>query len=342
MKRLTNSAKGVGFLSLDLDQDIYTQFKNNLFTALKKFGSGKKTRAVHHLIESNIVKMGIFSGEAANRINFNGQNQDRIGEIILNTHFFDDSLDSHGSIAHATKIFALEDSIRKEKTYINEKQIYNIEQLEKNKKETQEKFLGSLDYIKTIDGIYFAWLGALAFNTVQNNEQSKPKIITTTSDLLAATLKKIYSKVNPKIESDVHQLLEAIAIYFIQIFYYDLSSVYALHQLKKAFQDETLETIKMSKVTKFNEFGDLADLLKETNLLPITKTTFVLEMEKIFGKFAYQHYISNSLTDFMVVMANMSHRTQLFENAYPVDEVLHERLEELLLNEQKNIKIVSK
>jgi hypothetical protein len=44
----------------------------------------------------------------------------------------------------------------------------------------------------------------------------------------------------------------------------------------------------------------------------------------------------------MGFMANLSHNTQLFRDSYPVDDEVHKRLEELLLNEQKNIKIINK
>ena len=118
-----------------------------------------------------------------------------------------------------------------------------------------------------------------------------------------------------------------------------MRAAYALNSLKKGFKDEIVESIERAKVTKMDSFNDLAKLLKGTELLPITENTFDLQMNKMFGKLAYEEYIQPSLVTFLAYMANLAQPNQLFKDSFPVDEDLHTRLEELLLNEQKKITI---
>lgn len=340
MKKLFNQSKNTGVIPITLQPEEYEQFKKNLMTALKKFSSSRKTRAVHKLINNNSVISGIFSGDSALSLVANLIHNNEIKHVILNLAMYDDSLAGSGTVTLASRIIDYEQQIQKEETFVNEKRLLNIEKLQEKRKEVVEKFLKSIDYIKAIDGIYFGWLLVLATKAIDNESKTKAKIVTLASDILANILKKMYTQVrNTKIESDVHQLIEAIAIYFIKIYFYGESGSYALNSLKKAFSEDTIDAIKRARVTQFKEFNDLAKILKETELMPITENVFESLMKRYFGKYAYEEYIQKSLVDYCAFMANLAYNTQLFRDSYPVDDESHRRLEELLLNEQKNIKI---
>jgi hypothetical protein len=339
MKRLYRPVKNVGIIAVDLPPKVYDDFKKKLFTALRKFGSGKKTRAVHKIVDKNIVESGLFSGDAATLLTSAGLKNNELKYIILNLAYFDDSVSGQGAVKLGTEIEHLKKKIQKEETFVNEARLHNLEKLQENQKETYEKFLKSLDYIKMVDGIYFAWLLVLARHTIENESATKPKITTVAADILASILKKLYLQVKNNMDSDVHQLIEAIAIYFIRIYFYGESSTYVLNLLKKAFKEDIIDTIKRTKVNKITEFNYLSKLLSETELLPITKNTFDLQMARLFGKYGYEQYVQSSLVDFLAFMANLAHPNQLFKDSYPVEEKLHERLEELLLNEQKQMVI---
>jgi hypothetical protein len=338
VKRLTSTQiRNAGIIAVDLDPEEYQKFKDNTFVALRKFSSSRKTKAVHKIIENNLLEPALFNGEAANYLVTPIYKETVLHRIAFNLYYFDDSLDRNGAVNYATRLQNIKAKIQKEKTYLSEKQLYNLEQLNNDKEEISEKLLHSLDYIKLIDGIYFGWLIMLSHSAVANESSGKAKIITVAADILASILKKMYMKVNPKIEPEVHQVIEAIAIYFIRIYFYGETAQYALNLLQKAFSEETLEVIKKSKVTRFQHFNELSVILKETQLLPLTTNTFDLQMQKMFGKYAYEYYIQTSLVDFIAFMANLAHPTQLFKDAYEVDDDSHLRLEELLLNEQKKI-----
>jgi hypothetical protein len=337
MKRIVFEGKNTGISLIKLELEEREELKKKLMTALKKFGSSRKTKAVHKLINSDLIYPAIFGGQgseelAASRVS----NNNAIKAIFMNIYQYDDSLAGNGTVNLGTRINDFDDKIRSEETYVDEKKLLKIEKLKEQREETVDKFLKSLDYMKMVDGIYFAWLVFLARIAVKDESRTKAKIVTVGSDILADILKNMYQKTKPgKMDPDVHQLIEAIAIYFIRIYFYGESSTYALNLLKQAFSEDTVEAIKRAKVTKINEFNDVAKLLRETELMPITENVFDSLMNRMFGKFAYEKYIQQSLVDYLAFMANLTHNTLLFKDSYPINEDLHKRLEELLLNEQK-------
>lgn len=339
MKRLYRQTRNLGIIGVDLSPEVYEDFKKKLFTALRKFGSGKKTRAVHKIVDKNVIMTGLFSGEASNVLVAPGMKDNALRYIIMNLTYFDDSVSGQGSVKLGTELEHIQKKIQKEETFVNEARLHNLEKLQDKQKETYEKFLKSLDYIKMVDGVYFGWLLTLSRHAVENESAGKPKIVTVAADILAGILKKLYMQVKNNMDKEVHQLIEAIAIYFIRMYFYGESASYSLNLLKKAFSEEVIDAIKRAKVTKIDSFNDLAKLLSETELLPITANTFDLQMARMFGKYGYEEYVQPSLVDYLAFMANLAHPNQLFKDSYPADEKLHERLEELLLNEQKQIVI---
>ncbi len=340
MKKLTtDDLPNAGILKIELDPEVHEEISKRTLTALRKFSSSKKTKAVHKILVNKILTPSAFSGSAANYLVAPISKGKTLREMRFNLFFFDDSLDRNGAVGYATKIETANRDIRKEKTFLGDKQVYNLEQLDEDKKELNEKFLDSLDYIKLVDGTYFGWLLYLSGEIITNGNTLKPKIVTASADILADILKKMYMKVNAKIEPEVHQLIEAIAIYFINIYYYGETAQYTLNKMGPVFSEEIIETIKASKVTQFKEFNDLSVILKETQLLPLTTSTFDLQMQKMFGKYGYEFYIKEALSTFIAFMANLANPSQLFKDAYEVNDESHKRLEELLLNEAKGVKI---
>ncbi len=343
-KRLTNQEiPNSGVISIKLDPESYSKLMKNAFTALRKFSSNKKTRSVHKLLTAGVVYPAIFSGNGSDYLVMSNVKNNTLRLMNFNLKMFDDSLSQAGAVGFASKIQDFDTQIQKEKTFLGEKQVYNIEQLNEDKDEVIDKFLKSIDYIKLVDGIYFGWLSVLS-DSIVTKEGDKSKVLMSAATILSDVIKKMYSKMSTgrKMDSEVHQLIEAIAIYFMRIYYYGETAQYALNLMKKGFPEETLEVIKRTGVTQFKEFNDLTLILNATQLMPITKTTFDLEMQRMFGKYAYEMYIQMSLASFIAFMANLANPSQIFKDAYEMDDESHKRLERLILDEQKNIKIESK
>ena len=340
MKRITTvDLANSGIHKVELSPETQDKMTDNTFTALRKFSSSRKTRAVHKILSNRILVPGIFGGSVSEYLISPNVKGNTLRRLIFNLYFFDEALDHNGSVGYATELEKIEVKIRKEKTFLSDKQILNIEKLKEEKEEINEKFLGSLDYIKLVDGAYFGWLSTLSESALGNESLSKPKIVTIVSEILASILKKMYLQVNTKMEPEVHQIIEAISIYFIRIYYYGETAQYVINLMKKGFNDEILEAVKKTRVTQFKEFNDLSVIMKEAQLLPLTKNTFDLQMQKMFGKYGYEYYIQPSLMTLIAFLANMAHPSQLFKDTYGIDDEACERLEELLLNEQKKVKI---
>jgi len=339
MKRLEKRTSNAGAIRVEFNPEEYKKFSDNLFTALRKFGSGKKTRAVHKLVDKKVVIMGVFSGDAANALVIPAMKGSVLHYMLLSSTSFDDTISSKGAVGLAVDRLHLDRKIKEEETFVNEARLHKIEKLKENYDEITEKYLKSLDYIKIVDGIYFGWLLALSYHTISNDSPTRAKIVTTSADILADVLKKLYQQVNKSMDGEVHQLIDAIAIYFIRMYYLGETATYAMNKMRKGFSEEILDAISRAKVNQIKEFSDLAKLLSGTELLPITPKTFDMQMERMFGKLAYTEYITPSLATFIAFMANLAQPNQLFKDSFPVNDELHSRLEELVLNEQKLITI---
>ncbi len=336
MKNLTTSIKNSSLYEINLDNDYYTKFKDNMFASLRKFGSSRKTKAVHKLVDENIIRLATFSGEEANSLSATASNGNKLKAMLLNVFLFDDSLDQHGAVQIAGEITQIQAKIQKEKTYLTDKQILSVEALNKQLDEKMDKLLNTLDYIKIIDGIYFEYLKFLTNMILTQEQTAKSKVIAIASDIIASLIKKIYLKVQRTIEPEMHQLIEAVAVYFILTFYFGETGPYAIARMKGSFKPEVLDQIKEAKLTRFRTFSELTLLIKELNIVNITESAFDSQIQKIYGRYAFENYIQKTLQDFLAINANLAYNTQLF-NAFPLDDELHARLEELILNGRKKI-----
>lgn len=336
MKNLLSEIKNTSLYEIHLDDKYYEKFKDKIFATLRKFGSSRKTKAVHKLVDENIIRLATFSGTEANSLSAAVATNNKLRAILMNVFLFDDSLDQHGAVQIAGEINSIQQTIRKEKTYLTDKQILSIEALNEELDAKMAKLLDKLDYIKIIDGIYFEYLKFLTRLILTQEQTSKSKVVTVASDIIATIIKKIYTKVQRKIEPETHQLIEAVSVYFILTYYFGEAGPYALAKMKGAFKQEVLDMIKAVKVTRFKTFDELTYLIKELNIVNITESAFGAQLQKIYGRYAYDNYIKKSLQEFLAVNANMAYNTQLF-NAFALDDELHVRLEELILNAQKQI-----
>ena len=336
MKNLINTTKNSSLYEIQLDDDHMKLFKDRIFAGLRKFGSSRKTKAVHNLTDKDVLHLATFSGEVANVLSSTFSTGNKLRGILINVFLFDDSLDQHGAVQLAGEIALLQSKIQKEKTYLTDKQILNVEELNKELDEKMLKLINTLDYIKIIDGIYFEYLRFLTDMILTQEQTAKSKVIAIASDIIATIIKKIYMKVQRKIEPETHKLIEAVSVYFILTYYFGEAGPYALAKIKGSFDQEHLDAIKNVKVTKFKTFSELTFLIKELNIVNITESAFNTQLQKIYGRYAFETYIQGSLQDFLAVNANLAYNTQLF-NAFALDDELHARLEELILNGRKKI-----
>ena len=182
-KKLVRTQSNVGIMLIEMDTKMYEEFSKKMFAALRKFGTSRKTRAVHKLIDKMMPAPAIFAGTASNVLVLASAKDTTLHHISLNMYHFDDTLGGKGSVGLATEMMDLEKKIKKEETFVNDARLKNIETLKKNKEETESKLLKSFDYIKMVDGTYLGWLLLMARITVTQDSAGKAKIVTTAADI---------------------------------------------------------------------------------------------------------------------------------------------------------------
>ena len=99
-------------------------------------------------------------------------------------------------------------------------------------------------------------------------------------------------------------------------------------------------TMELSKI-KITTFESLAEIFQVLGVANISPGTLKTQMINLVGKEVYSLYYIN-YPNFISLMANLNYKTQLFPKLFEVDSTLQTRLEELILNQKRNIIIKEK
>ena len=367
------------------DKDVYLQFKTRLTTALSKFPSSRKTKIVHALIQKNIVSLGLMhktGGEMPPVVMFSKDKT--LHRIFLEPDQINDSTGgSKDLLTLLNDLLKINKQIANEKKFVTEFQIYKIEEFQKDKEKIVEGILESIDWLKSIDLIYFGYLQLLSLLAVDKNQPEKVKVFKVAEELLQTQLLKIINKVDRNLLNDDEKkrvytlgLQFFILTYFLQIntkmaidilknhrgewvnaALEDFAPIADDAELKTPYEKEnqklklsgkrdTLDehhkamTTELGKI-KIDSFEALAEVLQKLGIANISRQALKNQMEVLVGKEAYSLYYNN-YPNFISLMANLNYKTQLFPKLFEVDAKLQTRLEELILNQKRNVLVKEK
>ena len=317
----------------------YEEYKRKHFLALQKFKSSRKTKAVHHLIETNNFIHSMFAGDGINKITAVTFQDNKLLMINLNADKFADFVIGDGASKTIFELNKIYDNIEKEKTIVSQYQMLNIEKLINNFKQKEQYFLSIFDYMKSIDGIYYGYLTYLIRRILLNNPTQKKKLLELSVELFQSILIKLYlksTKTHP--DSNIKQFLYLIALYFVFNYYLGLKSNEIILRVKKIFGEADAEFLQRIKHTKIEKLEDIVYLLNETEVLKIQTSFFRTLMYSFFEETGYE-LIEFSLQSALAFFCSINHQNILFNSITPNEKITF-RIEELILNEKRNIIIV--
>jgi len=373
-------------ITLDILEDkvIYEEFKAKLKTALSKFPSSRKTKIVHELITKNIISLGLIHtarGEMPPVVMFNKENT--LHRIFLDPDAINDSTGgSKDLLSLLNEFINLGKKINKEKKYITDLQIYNLESLNKEKAEIQDKLLNSVDWLKCIDLIYFGYLQLLAIRAVDKNQPEKVKVFKVAEELLQKQVQKIIDRKDAGILKDVEKrkVYNLGIQFFILTFFLQMSSKSALDILKNRrgewventlgdlipdidtrnetpYEKKNRETSKTDKKDQLDSYHD--QIIKELQGIKITSFEVLAEILGKLGVINITPQTMRTLMEnlvgkevytlyydnypsFIALAANLNYKTHLFPKLFEIDDVLQKRIEELILNQKRTIVVKEK
>lgn len=381
---IVNKAPAV-VLDILEDKEVYVQFRDKLKVALSKFPSSRKTKIVHELISKNIVSLGLMHQTGSELPPVVMFNKDKtLHRIFLEPDQINDSTGgSKDLLSLLNDLMKINKQISTEKRFVTEFQIYKIEEFQKDKVKIVDQILEGIDWLKSIDLIYFGYLQLLALLAVDKNQPEKVKVFKIAEELVQKQILKIITKSGNKIDSDPEKkrVYNLGLQFFILTYFLQISNKMAIDILKNhrgewvnatledfapAEQDvdietkheklahkenlinkrDTLEnyhkhmTQELSKI-KIDSFESLAEIFQKLGVANISPGTLKTQMMNLVGKEVYSLYYTN-YPNFISLMANLNYKTQLFPKLFEVDSVLQKRLEELILNQKRNIIIKEK
>jgi len=333
---LFDSKNAAAFLSPQLPPEVYEQFKKNIFLALQKMNTSRKTKAVHKIVDSNMVTCDVFIDKIQDRISYIVSSENVLLRVQLNAAMFADFLQGIGIAKLVARINELNELIEKEKQLINEYQKYNIDKLTAELNKQYELFLSAFDYMKIVDGIYFAFISYLTRRIILTNAKEKAKVFETLSAVFSSIFQYIYRKNTKSIPDDtMKKQLNMLAAYFVLNYYLGLTSMEIFAKFKRIYGEGEVERIKKSTKLNLKNFEDFADLLYDTGVLKIQKSFFNTIMRQMFGERGYE-LIKGNLQDAVSYFCSINHKNILFNSISP-NEKLTFRLEEIVLNEKSKV-----
>ena len=381
---IVNKAPAV-VLDILEDKDVYLKFKDKLKMTLSKFPSSRKTKIVHELIMKNIISLGLMhktGGEMPPVVMFNKDKT--LHRIFLEPDQINDSTGgSKDLLTLLNDLMKVNKQISQEKKFVTEFQIYKIEEFQKDKDKIVEQILESIDWLKSIDLIYFGYLQLLSLMAVDKNQPEKVKVFKVAEELLQTQLLKIINKVDRNLLNDDEKkrVYNLGLQFFILTYFLQINSKMAIDILKNhrgewvnaaledfapVIDDEKLTTpyeknnqkIKLTGKRddldehhkaltkelgsiKIDSFEALADIMQKLGVANISRQALENQMKVLVGKEVYSLYYNN-YPNFISLMANLNYKTQLFPKLFEVDSKLQTRLEELILNQKRNVIIKEK
>lgn len=381
---IVNKAPAV-VLDILEDKEVYVQFRDRLKVALSKFPSSRKTKIVHELISKNVISLGLMHKTGTEMPPVVMFNKDKtLHRIFLEPDQINDTTGgSKDLLTLLNELMKVNKLISNEKKFVTEFQIYKIEEFQKEKKEIVEKILEGIDWLKSIDLIYFGYLQLLSLLAVDKNQPEKIKVFKVAEELLQKQILKITNKIDRNLLNDTEKkrVYNLGIQFFILTYFLQISNKAAIDILKNhrgewvnaaledfapASGDALLETPydknnkkedlsnkrdnledhhkfmvqEFSKI-KIDSFEALADILGKLGIANVSRSALRNQMEIMVGKEAYSLYYNN-YPNFISLMANLNYKTQLFPKLFEVDAPLQKRIEELILNQKRNVIIKEK
>ena len=338
-RMLFDSKNNAAYDSVMLDEKTYETIKKNLFLALQKNKSSRKTKTVHHLIENNLFEFAMFMGSIKDRLTYSTSIENKLLKIQINCEYFADFLSGVGIAKLIASIKETQAKISKEREVLSDFQEYNIDKLTKKLDDLYEMFISAFDYMKIIDAVYFEYIRFLIKRIFVTEARERTKLLNATSLVFSSIFQSILRKI-AKVSPDnaTKNKFNMIGAYLVLNYYAGLTPGEILTKFKKVYGEENIEFLKNSSKLRLNNFEDIADLMFETGIMKINKSLFETSMKKFFGEMGYK-LISDNLQDALTFFISLNHKTILF-NAISPNEKLTFYIEEIVLNQKSKVLIV--
>ena len=339
--------KSYGNFFVVMQEEELKEFTKRLKVTLSKHSSSAKTRLLSKIISNNnVIKLAFFGSKSVNEFfMFAPVHKEGIPfKIVINCEHIDASYGSKSLVALYSEIMTLEKDIKRESMLLSDARMKSVENMKNQRKNLMKDFLENIDYFALLDTVYFAALGVLAERILIDEKNLGSKVLTIFSDIIAKFLMKIWYQYHAgdenEITPEIRQLIDAASIYFVRVYYFKESglSILKLLDRKSIFKFDVLETLKNAKINSFKEFKEFAVLLDRLNLFEITPNAFELLWIKTLSERVYRYYFRDSLARAITTVAFISKPNRIIEKNEIIDSELQGRLEELLLNEQRNIR----
>jgi len=324
-------------INLKQDDKVQKKFLQNIKTVLQKIGSSHKTKAIHKLVEEEILYIGYgvkdISKKRSSTYGTMYLNGIKLSGLIADLSVIVDPADLDTMSNHVKSINKGNKELLRVKSTITDTSALQIKNLDSNISQSFEELLESIDYFALVDVYYYLYIETLAVIGLKGN--GKNKLFEATYNVFKVVVSTVLKKMHVKPLPEEIDKFEIIMDYIFARKFTDQSSVSVLAKLSKLFGEENIQFLKDLKPDKYTEFKSMATLFTKAGLVSITETALMNEFKIVAGEESVSN-LEGTFDEIIAYIVSTNYKSTIFNtpNLSQDDQI---RLEQLVLNYKKDI-----
>jgi len=320
----------------------YKTFLTNIKTVLQKIGSSSKTKAIHEVVEKEIVHLGFgtvdISGRTASEFGSQTMSSGKLNALVADVKNVVDASDRTEAAKLYTKFVTASQELSKAKTTITDATEININRIEKELEQTLTDIIDLIDFFKLVDVYYYLYIEALAKTGIKG--KGKIKLFETLHEVLRdSALKTVKKYSKDDLTSDKLNRFDVAFDYIFTANFTGASTGSIMSKLNGIHGKDKTEFLREMGVTKYTNYKNLGEILTKAHVINITDNMIMKELAKNAGE-KIETIIEGDMVEVVAYLISTLYKSTLFESKV-INEESQKRLEELVLNFKRDL-VVSK
>lgn len=327
----------VNKINIDRIDELNKEFLKNIGLVLQKIGTSKKTKAIHNLMDKELLYIGQGTKDIANKRN-----------VYYGTPFIDGNK-LHGLIADMSVLVSVTDvsamaksigvihktdkEISRVKSTVTDTSALQLKNLDKTKLDEYNSLLEKVDYFDLVDVYYYLYVNALTVYGMKGN--GKNKLVDAANEVVQSTIKKVLKDSHNEISKEDQSKFDIILDFVFTRSFTDQSTSTIIGKLNKVYSEENIEFLNDLKPDQYDKMSSLATILTKAGLVNITSTALLSNIKRIIGDGAAKA-LDGQLDEFIAYIISANYKSTLFD-ARIINSDAQNRLEELVINFKKDI-----
>jgi len=329
----------IQIINLKNKPEHYKEFKKNIKITLQKIGSSNKTKALHKLIENDLLFIGIGSIDTSKtkvaKFGTYSLRGTKLGGLTANLTEAVEESDRKQIAIDIKDLTISNQELSRAKVTITDVTDINIKRIEKEQRQLITSILDAIDYFTLIDIYFYLYIEMLT--EIGQRGKGSNKLFEATHKLIFIALVKVINRYSKKALEDKEKIdkLQIIFDYLFAQHFTKASSQSTISALIKMYSDEKVQFLKDLKPSQYKDLNDLGTLLTKSHIINITTSIIMRGFEEFVGS-DIETILKGDMDELISYLISTQYKSTIFDSKI-IDTDAQKRLEELVLNFKRDI-----